>query len=364
MGISGFWCNCGNSEEPFSMRQLESQETEIDAISFEEFKNLIPEKIFNEINNEKIDIINYKNNAGVKTLKVPNNLIENVDNINIKQIYYHGEFNEEGKKNGIGKMVIINKNDEKFFYHGIWENDILNNGTIFYINGDKYIGELKNYLRDGKGKYFSNLETYDGYWKNDLKDGEGSVVYKDGTTYQGQFKNNKFNGKGEMKWRDGTYYSGDFLNNLFDGEGYLVGKNKNNYKGKFSKGLFNGEGEFRWENRKESYKGNYSNGKKDGKGEFHFKNGDIYNGNWESGHPHGEGVYETKNRKYFGNWRSGMFMQLIDVENKEESEEENFNLNFKTPDEDIYDLEHIALSLNSNISTRSILVHASFEVVK
>ena len=299
MGSSGIWCHCVNSEEPFSSKELDYPETELGAISFEEFKQLIPEKIFNEMNNEKIDIKNYKNNEKLKTIFIPNNLIDNKENMNIKEIYYHGEFNEEDKKNGIGKMVIINNNNEKCFYHGIWENDILNNGTIYYMNNGKYIGELKNYLRDGKGKYISSLEVYEGYWKEDQKDGDGSVVYKDGTKYKGKFKNNKFNGKGEMKWIDGTNYCGEFLNNLFNGNGYLKGKNNNTYNGNFDKGLFNGQGEFKWNSRGESYKGNYSNGKKDGKGEFRFKNGDIYSGNWESGHPHGEGVYQTKNRKYF-----------------------------------------------------------------
>ena len=364
MGSSGLWCRCVNSEESRTSKIFEYPETELGVIDFDEFKELIPEKIFNEMNHEKIDINNYKNNAKIKTIRIPNNLIKNIVNLNIKEIYYQGEFNEENKKNGIGKMIIINNNNEKCFYHGIWENDILNNGTIYYMNNDKYIGNLKNYLREGKGKYESSSEKYDGYWKEDQKDGDGSVVFIDGTTYKGQFKNNKFNGKGEMKWIDGTYYCGEFLNNLFNGKGYLKGKDNNTYNGNFDKGLFNGEGEFKWDKRGESYKGNYSNGRKDGKGEFRFKNGDIYRGNWESGHPHGEGVYETKNRKYYGNWRSGMFMQLIDVENKEESEEENFNLNFTTPDEDIYNLEHIATSLNSNLSGKSILIYASVEIVK
>ena len=54
-----------------------------------------------------------------------------------------------------------------------------------------------------------------------------------------------------------------------------------------------------------------SYGKKDGNGELYFDNGNIYRGGWESGSPNGEGVFETKNRKYYGNWRSGIFMQLI-----------------------------------------------------
>ena len=40
--------------------------------------------------------------------------------------YYHGELNEEGEKNGIINMIIINEDNEKIFYQGIWENDKLN----------------------------------------------------------------------------------------------------------------------------------------------------------------------------------------------------------------------------------------------
>ena len=343
MGISGV-CPYGFTEDKDTVTEMESQATNINEITIEKFINLIPKKILNKMNSEKKDLKDYKNNAEVKTVKIPDNLIKN-DNSQ-KEIYYHGEFNEKGEKNGIGKMIIINENNEKIFYCGIWENDILNKGKIFYMNDEEYTGQISNYLRDGQGEYNSENETYKGSWKNDQKDGIGLVKYKDGYEYNGKFKNNKFNGKGKLTWKDGSYYDGEFKDNFFNGMGYLEGSNKHIYSGYFKNGKFNGKGEFKWIDKlnEEKYKGSYSNGKKDGEGMFYFKNGDIFKGNWEYGKPHGEGVYETKNRKYYGNWRQGMFMQITEVEDKEGAEEEHFNLNFKTPDEDINFIEYISSS--------------------
>ena len=361
MGISGV-CPYGFIEDKDTVKEIESQGTNRNEITIEKFINLIPKNIFNKMNSEIKDLKNYINNAEVKTVKIPDNLINN-DNSQ-KEIYYHGEFNEKGEKNGIGKMIIINENNEKIFYCGIWENDKLNEGKIFYMDNEEYTGQINNYLRDGQGEYISENETYKGSWKNDQKDGDGLVKHKDGYEYNGKFKNNKFNGKGTLNWKDGSYYVGEFKDNFFNGMGYLEGSNKHIYSGYFKNGAFNGKGEFKWIDRldEEKYKGSYSNGKKDGEGIFYFKNGDIFKGNWECGKPHGEGVYETKNRKYFGNWRQGMFMQITEVEDKEGAEEEHFNLNFKTPDEDINFLEHISNSLISNTIKSTIL--ASIEIIK
>ena len=355
MGISGkcLFCTMPDRNNPSSIR-FDFQKNE-DSFSLKEFEDLIPQEILTKMNNEKKFYKNYKNSVENKTIKI-------FDDDNGKEIFYHGEFNKEGEKNGIGKMIIINEDNEKLFYQGIWEQDILNKGNIYYMDGAEYKGEINNYLREGHGKYISDLETYDGDWKGDQKDGKGEIIYKDGTKYNGDFRNNKFNGKGEIKWKDGTYYKGQFLNNTLHGKGYLKGSNNHLYSGGFEKGFYHGEGEFKWingENNDIIYKGNYSNGKKDGKGKLYLKNGDIFDGNWESGLPHGEGVYETKNRKYFGNWRVGLFMQLIEVENKKENEEESFSLSFNTPNEDISYKDHIDLSLNSNISIKSTIYNVS-----
>ena len=365
MGISGIGnLNCKWFQKSANFEfDIKSEETESDAISIQEFDNLIPQKIFKKMTNANIK--SNKNNVKFKTIKIDNNQLENEENK--REIYYHGEFNKEGQKDGKGKMIIINQNKEKIFYYGLWENDILNSGKIYYINDEEYEGEIKNYLRDGKGKFISQNETYEGNWREDKKDGKGKLKYKDGTLYEGDFKNNQFNGKGKINFPNGIKYNGEFVNNLFHGQGCLEGNNCHIYNGNFKNGQFNGYGEFKWidENgHMDVYKGNYTNGKKDGKGELYFKNGDIFDGNWESGNPHGEGNYETKNRKYFGNWRSGIFTQLIDVETKVGGEEEKLNLNFITPIEDIYNAEELFSSLNSNSSSiRQQSFNASVEII-
>lgn len=355
------YCGCCK-ETPSTLKIFDSQITNENSISMEYFFNLVPKEILNKMIKEKFP--NYKqNNAEIRTEKVNEDI--NDDENNTKEIIYHGEFNNMGQKDGQGKLIIIKKDDEKIFIHGIWKNDNLSSGTIYYGNGSIYSGQIKNYLRDGKGKFMSENETYEGEWKEDQRNGQGILNFKDGTKYEGGFKNNQFNGRGKMEWKDGFYYKGQFNNNTFHGFGYLRGSNGHIYNGNFQNGLFHGEGEFKWVNGPivEFYKGNYSFGKKDGKGEFHFNNGHVYNGEWKSGNPDGEGIYETKNRRYKGNWRAGIFMQLIDAEDKECAQEENLNLTFKTPNEDILGLDHITTSLNSAMS-KSSLVNVSVEVLK
>ena len=335
MGISGICRFYSYQEDGTSILDFETEVKDENSIPIEKFFNLIPKQILEQMQSEKSFIENHNNNVRLKTVKVnnkENNIYKNND-----EIFYHGEFNEKDEKEGLGKMVIINDKNERTYYHGIWKKDELINGVIYYQNNSKYKGEIKNFLKNGKGLYITENETYDGDWKEDQKDGEGLIKYKDGIKYKGQFKKDTFNGKGEMIWPDGTYYSGDFCHNIFHGKGFLKGNNAHTYNGNFSRGLFNGEGEFIWTKgvNMNRYKGNYSSGKKDGIGELYFNNGDVYRGLWESGTPHGEGIYETKNRKYYGNWRSGIFLQLIKMENKEGWEEESINLNFSTPIEDI-----------------------------
>ena len=82
--------------------------------------------------------------------------------------------------------------------HGIWKNDNLSSGTIYYENDSIYSGQIKNYLRDGKGKFMSENETYEGEWKEDQRNGQGILIFKDGTKYEGGFKNNQL--MEEEKW--------------------------------------------------------------------------------------------------------------------------------------------------------------------
>ena len=356
---------CGKEEDTHYsviVERTDSKKNGIDAISFEFFDSEIPSNIFKKLENDN-KIKEIKNEGKLRTKNMGNILFDNnKDNENIKNIFYKGEINDKGEKDGFGEMLIINKNDEKCVFYGKWEHDEIKEGKIYFSNGDEYVGQIKNYLRDGKGNFKSELKTYNGEWKNDQINGQGILIYKNNIKYEGYFKDNKYYGKGNLSFPDGTHYSGDFVNNLFDGQGFLEGSNKHIYNGGFLKGNFHGYGEFKWIEEgfiKETFNGYYLNGKKNGKGKLVFKNGNIYEGHWESGEPHGEGIYETPNRKYQGNWRNGIFMQLIDVEEKEGFEEEGVDFNFKTPIEDINIPDQIGLSLGNNFSFKSITIKSS-----
>ena len=351
------WFNTNEKEDDV----ITPIKSDSDIISIEDFESLIPSKIFNKMINNQ-EILSKKNNVDFKTIKINDNIS---DKDNKKEIYYRGEFNEQGQKDGIGKMIIINNKNEKIFYYGLWEEDSLNTGVIYYINGEEYNGEMKNYLREGKGKFISENEIYEGNWIKDKKEGFGILKYKNGIKYEGNFKDNNFNGKGKIYFPNDIYYSGEFVNGLFHGQGFLKGNNNHIYNGNFKNGYYHGFGEFKWidDMSMEIYKGNYVNGKKDGNGELKLKNDDIFKGNWESGNPHGEGIYETKNRKYYGNWRAGLFIHLTSVEEKKDAEEENFSLSFIIPEEDIKYQDDVFNSLYSNSSVNSKFVKGSIEKI-
>ena len=63
-----------------------------------------------------------------------------------------------------------------------------------------YIGQFKNGLRNGKGKYYysnGNIK-YEGDYINGKAEGNGKYIWKNGEYYIGQFKNGLRNGKGNI----------------------------------------------------------------------------------------------------------------------------------------------------------------------
>jgi len=53
------------------------------------------------------------------------------------------------------------------------KNEKVNNSAILeYSNGERYVGEVGNGLRDGYGTYYyQNGEKYEGQWLKNLKNG-------------------------------------------------------------------------------------------------------------------------------------------------------------------------------------------------
>jgi len=95
-------------------------------------------------------------------------------------------------------------------YRGVFDGWIPNGQfSVVYKGGDTYVGEIKDGLRNGKGKMVKKTETYDGEWSNNLKHGHGVCVdYANNTTSSGEWKNdNLFSGKTTYRAADGTTYT-------------------------------------------------------------------------------------------------------------------------------------------------------------
>jgi len=93
-------------------------------------------------------------------------------------------------------------------------------GTIWYPNGDKYVGMILNNSRHGLGVFSSNGiggGVYSGEWLHDSKHGYGEYQYRNGDVYEGGYRNNKKHGRGELR---------DSLGNVLFAGAYINGKAK------------------------------------------------------------------------------------------------------------------------------------------
>ncbi len=109
-----------------------------------------------------------------------------------------------------------------------WDNCA---GSFRYGNGNFYIGEFKNGRRDGTGALdivnkgcitsFNCIGSmvharYAGTFKDDKIDGYGTWIADDGEKYVGQFRMNLRNGKGTLTTKSGTV-NGTFKDGIYTG---------------------------------------------------------------------------------------------------------------------------------------------------
>jgi hypothetical protein len=90
------------------------------------------------------------------------------------------------------------------------------------FKGNKYEGEFKNGLPDGKGKYsFADGEIYSGEWSKGMPHGLGQYKFRDGRIFEGEYVEGQKT-KGKLKFLDGAYYNGFFKNGIYSGQGILI----------------------------------------------------------------------------------------------------------------------------------------------
>lgn len=87
--------------------------------------------------------------------------------------------------------------------------------TITYENGDRYVGEIVDGMRDGNGTlYYSTKDRYVGEWKADKREGTGILYYNDNKRYEGEWKADQKEGTGSFYWPDGTCFEGNWHNGM------------------------------------------------------------------------------------------------------------------------------------------------------
>ena len=201
---------------------------------------------------------------------------------------------------------------------------VINNDKISYVydysldkfyneKGEKYIGEMKNGLKEGEGILYyekddgTKRKIYKGNFRNDKPEGKGIIYWDNGDIYEGDWKNGKKEGKGIISYFNGDKYKGDFKNNKIEGKGIYLWKNSNKYEGDFKNGKMDGKGIYYY-NTGDKYEGDWKNGIKEGNGILYYKNGNKYEGEWKNGIKEGRGILYHKNGKVQkGVWKKNEF---------------------------------------------------------
>jgi len=162
--------------------------------------------------------------------------------------------------------------------------------TINYANDDQYLGEIKNGLRNGKGKMtYSNGNIYSGDWIDDVFHGKGTYLKPNGQSISGD-------------WENGYLIRGQII--FFKG---VMGEEK--YIGEVVYSFFgypvpHGMGAYFYMNG-DKYVGEFVDFKREGKGTFTWANGDSYCGFWQDDEYHGNGILNKDGVIKEGNWING-----------------------------------------------------------
>ncbi|BAM38785.1 MORN motif repeat containing protein [Theileria orientalis strain Shintoku] len=173
-----------------------------------------------------------------------------------------------------------------------------------YPNGDFYVGELSDMLRDGKGSYVSkDGSRYDGTWKRDKRHGKGTMVTSE-IKYTGEWINDRKHGFGRLE-AQGYSYVGDFRLNRYHGNGTMVFKNGVKMKGEFRNGKFEGKGIMSMPDGTIRM-GTFKNGVITGVCSVIDKEGRLYVGQLYGDHFHGKGLLKyNKQTTFEGFWVKG-----------------------------------------------------------
>jgi len=221
----------------------------------------------------------------------------------------------QNKNEKIRASIELNKLPE---YKGEEKDGLPHNqGKQIWPNGDVYVGNFKEGMRNGYGELtysqFKCKLLYKGFWKSSVKQGYGTELMIDRNhtyKYEGDWKDNLFDGIGFLKNKN-SEYAGEFRKGKKDGYGFKLFGNGDTYDGYFKMNLFNGFGIYTYASS-EVYLGHFQNGFRHGEGTFLHTNGDKYSGNFLLGDKDGKGIMTWENGEARqGVWRKGKLLKWI-----------------------------------------------------
>ena len=209
------------SERNYQVLQNMKEITEFNSKLYTELKCLKDEKTFSNKISQMIDIYN-RMNADTYEIIYPNG------------DKYIGEMSNN-LRNGKGKMIYNQDKNKRNYYEGDWKDDLYDGkGVLYLISSDVYKGDFKKGVKEGKGTFYYIIgDSYEGEWKNDKKEGKGIYTYENGNKYEGEMKNDLMEGKGIFYWINGDKFIGEFKNCNADGKGVYFHNN-----GEIEMGIF------------------------------------------------------------------------------------------------------------------------------
>jgi len=132
------------------------------------------------------------------------------------------------------ESVETEKKEQKILTPACISGDCQNGeGIMQYLSG-KYVGQWKDGLRHGLGKFtWNNVDTYSGYWFEDKRHGEGTYIWHDGSKYKGHYNHGVRSGYGIYYYTNGSIYEGTWQSNLKHGIANFYYKESVNIGGRY-----------------------------------------------------------------------------------------------------------------------------------
>ena len=185
-------------------------------------------------------------------------------------------------------------------------------GPFKYLNGDIYLGQMKNGLREGLGtQIYYDGSRYDGIWRNDVPNIKGRIIYTNSDYYEGDWKNGQKHGTGKFNWADGSFYEGNFDNGIINGSGTFYWNDGRIYEGEWKNAMMHGKGSHTLADGSK-FMGEYFEDKIQGFGIYEWSDGSRYVGSWKNGVEHGVGLFKVcSGKESKGEWDNGKIIKFF-----------------------------------------------------